>query len=168
MLGNGGELGFSLREQRRVCHRFRNVPDESYHRCLHEENVDSSHMLSITISPSASRCAHAAPAVKMGCAEACARGDQYYFDEFGQPEAQARPRLGLRDPHHACLLGRSHGQSVPLPEIPVATKPKQSEFIAPFWAVGVTQDIYAANMQKTSRMRMSSSTKPKTGSSKFQ
>ncbi len=114
---------------------------------LHVGNADSLGCLSVTISPSTSRCAHAAPAVKMGCAEACARGDQYYFDEFGQPEAQARPRLGLRDPHHACLLGRSHGQSVPLPEIPVATKPKQSEFIAPFWAVGVTQDISASNMQ---------------------
>ncbi len=33
------------------------------------------------------------------------------------------------------------------PKFPVAAGSKQSELIAPFWAVGATQDISASNMQ---------------------
>ncbi len=118
---------------------------------LHAENADSLGYLSVTLSPSTSRCANATSTIKRGALKLAPVATQIISTDSDNPKHNHVPDWALATRTTLAFSGGRTGKLYIIPRNPVQAGEgkKQSEFIAPFRAVKITQDSNAASMQNT-------------------
>ena len=116
---------------------------------LHVENAESMKCLSVTLSPSTSRCAQAASAIKRGALKPAPVATSILPTSSENPKLRYVPDWTLATHNSLAFSGGRTGTLYIVPKHPVKTieGKKPSEFIAPLWVVKATQDTSAANMQ---------------------
>ena len=116
---------------------------------LHAENADSLGYLSVTLSPSTSRCAKATSTIKRGALKLAPVATQIISTDSDNPKHNHVPDWALATRTTLAFSGGRTGKLYIIPRNPVQAGEgkKQSEFIARFGVVTTTQDNNAANMQ---------------------